>query len=702
MYFYTSKSLSEINFDKIKPRSKKYKAFSNSQKLIDNTPMSFDIETSNGFLKDGVIYKFDKRKKSSHWENYDKVGIVYIWQFAIFDNIFYGRTPQDFIDFIDDLEYVNSDYKIIYVHNLGFEFNAILREYFEIESVFARKERHPITLKLANYNIEFRCSYHLTNLSLDNCVKEYKLNTPKLDTLDYLTIRTPKTILTKKELQYCFNDVLIITELILKYNKEYSGIYNIPLTQTGEVRRDVKKILSKNYDWIKLCHSLNSFDYDDYVKMLHVMTGGSTHASRLYVDNVITDKIMCYDFASSYPFVMLYFRYPLSKFVKTEYDKKYEDFNKYSYVVKIEFSQLECLNVNEYLSYSKALSITNYVSDNGKIVKAEKATYILTNIDMLIVRQNYTWQEINILSFEYALNDYLPSEFRQYIVNLYNDKTTLKNKKGFEDLYLKKKQKINACYGMMLTKIYNDIISYSNDDWKKETFCQKVFNKLKEEKDKKSTYNDFLPFQCGLWVTAYARYQLWQNLILPCDDLIHYYDTDSIYFSDNIVIDYVNKYNDNIPNCHKQISSQLNIDINTLSPIDVKGKLHPIGLLEKDGEYREGVYMGAKRYALRKNSGELKQTVAGVRKGSVTALKNDLHNFNNDLVYDYDESQKLIMTYNECQQKGIVWNKGEYDEYTSYNKYSNNLMPTTYSLKISDNYLKLIRYFQENYGKENV
>lgn len=720
MYVSVNKKLSEIRFNYSKPRSKKYKQW--SEKMV-NTPISFDIETSNGFYKDGFVKPFDKRIgydengvfhpdiASKYWEHYEKVGIMYIWQIAIDDNVFYGRTEKELIEFISDLDEIEPLPKIIYVHNLGFEFNAIIRENFEIESLFARKERHPLTMRLKDYNIEFRCSYFLTNLSLANCVKEYKLPIQKLDTLDYLKIRTPFTKMTEEELKYCFHDVLIVNQIIDKYIDEYGQICAIPLTQTGEVRREVQKIMSKDVKWINRCHSLNSFNYLEYNDFLDLMTGGSTHANRLWVNELIDSKfiskyfngdgkIYCYDFSSSYPWVMLSRKYPLSKFILTSYNEKYEDEDRYSYIIKVKFSQLECKCHNPYLSKHKAISLTNETSDNGKLIKCDECIYILTNIDMKIIRQNYEWDEMSIIEFKYAVNEYLPDNFRRYIVNMYVDKTTLKNVKGSEDLYLKKKQKINALYGMMLTKVYNEIISYVENDWHTDKFDEELFNKLKEEKENKSKYSDFLPFQCGIWVTAYARYNLWQNLILPNDEVVLYYDTDSVYFADKSVLKSVEEYNLLIPYQHKELSSQLEIDVSNLSPLDKDGIKHPIGLLDFDGSYLEGIFMGAKRYALRKEDGKLKQTVAGVRKAGVSALKDDLRNFNEDLIYDYDASQKSIMTYTEKQTDGIVWNEGKYDEYTSHNRYANNLMPTTYGFgRAINDYLKLVDYYQNEWRK---
>ena len=97
---------------------------------------------------------------------------------------------------------------ICFCHNLAFEFQ-FLCGYFELKKVFARSARHPIYAVFHDIeNITFRCSYILTRLSLDNWGK--KLGFEKLHTLDYNVIRTPKTKLTKKELEYGKRDVLVV------------------------------------------------------------------------------------------------------------------------------------------------------------------------------------------------------------------------------------------------------------------------------------------------------------------------------------------------------------------------------------------------------------------------------------------------------------------------------------------------------------
>lgn len=702
-YNTVNKPLSAINYIKRSSRKKKYKHI-----LCCQNSMSFDVETSSGYLKDGVIIQFDKSKPPEFWEDYAKVGIVYIWQFAIDDNVYYGRTIESLIVFLDELEELTPNtLKFVYVHNLGFEFQAIIRENFKVKSLFARKERHPLTVTLEDYNIEFRCSYQLTNLSLALCVKEYRLSTPKLDTLDYEVIRTPFTELLPDELQYTFNDVLIVNEIIDKYKQEYGRIESIPLTQTGEVRLEVKKVLKDNMKWWKLVKALNELTYKEYLQLLVLLTGGSVHANRLYAGRLITEHIKCVDFSSDYPWQMLEHPYPMSLFIKADYDSKYEDCEKYSYIIHYKFVNLKCKKYNPYLSESKAVSKNNPTSDNGKLIEADSCEYVLTNIDMRIVRQCYTWDtfESTILDFKYAMNDYLPDELCRLIIELYNDKTTLKGIDNMNDLYLKKKQKLNSCYGMSVTKTYNDRVKFSNDKWDADIFCEELYNELKAENDKK--YQPaVLPFQVGIWVTAFARAELWENLIIPNDDLVNYYDTDSVYYYDDQVQDSIDKYNATIPSRHKNVADRIGVDVSMLSPNDNNGVAHPLGILDFDGEYTQGVYLGAKRYALNKIIAKgdnfiiskIKQTVAGVRKGSVNVLNNNLENFRNGLTYDYDDSQKLILTYTETQPVGIVWNSGKNDEYISTNIHACNMMPTTFTISLKDeNYKKLLdKVFADN------
>lgn len=195
-----------------------------------NEPLAFDIETSS--------FKVHSNGQEL------KVGIMYIWTLAIKEVIIQGRTWEEFVKVLEFLaEWYNThdNRLIIYVHNLGYEFQ-FMHKWLEFEEVFSLKERQPVKA-LTKMGIEFRCSYKLSGYSLENLAKNlvnHDIKKLKGD-LDYEKLRHKSTPLSEEEAQYTINDVLIIIAYIEEYIGRVKYIYNIPATKTGEVRRHTRK-----------------------------------------------------------------------------------------------------------------------------------------------------------------------------------------------------------------------------------------------------------------------------------------------------------------------------------------------------------------------------------------------------------------------------------------------------------------------------
>ena len=85
--------------------------------------------------------------------------------FSINDTVYYGRTWQEFKNFLCRLDYYNPNKKIVYVHNLSFEFQY-LKGVFNFKDVLARKVHKVMKCEFEDYNIELRCSYILSNSAL--------------------------------------------------------------------------------------------------------------------------------------------------------------------------------------------------------------------------------------------------------------------------------------------------------------------------------------------------------------------------------------------------------------------------------------------------------------------------------------------------------------------------------------------------------
>ena len=205
-----------------------------------NIPLAFDIETST--IKDS---------------GGEPLSFMYIWQFGINGVTVYGRTWDEFNDFLNRLHdalYLGKTDEnkrrmaVIYVHNLAFEF-AFAAPYLNIENVFARSPHHVVYFTTKN-DFEFRCSYFLTGKSLADVSKN--THTKKLvGDLDYNLIRHAKTPLTPQELAYCENDVIVLNEFIAQEIQRNGDIAKIPLTKTGYVRREVLEHFKKWDGWKK-------------------------------------------------------------------------------------------------------------------------------------------------------------------------------------------------------------------------------------------------------------------------------------------------------------------------------------------------------------------------------------------------------------------------------------------------------------------
>lgn len=272
---------------------------------VDNNIYTFDIETTSYIIYEGKqlepIKYLDLTQKQKEQCNF--YGTMYIWMFGINDDVYYGRTYEEFKEFLQFIEISTNSYdvkKIIYVHNLSFEFQ-FLRNILQFDKVMARKSRKIMKCSILNMNYEFRCTLMMTNCKLEKLPQVYQLDVEKLvGNLDYSKMRHTKTMLTKKELAYCENDCLVVYKYITRELQQYSKIKQIPLTSTGHVRREFKDLITKDYDYRNKVRRAISTDGHIYNLLVEAFAGGYTHANWIYADTIIKN-VSSYDFTSSYP-----------------------------------------------------------------------------------------------------------------------------------------------------------------------------------------------------------------------------------------------------------------------------------------------------------------------------------------------------------------------------------------------------------------
>ena len=685
----------------------KFDNYSKTVKKYFNVESAFDIETSSVML-----------------ENEQKFAFMYEWTFGIKDKNFicYGRTWEEFKDLCRQLqEYFLLDSEhilVVYVHNLSYEFQ-FMRKYFNWLDVFAVDERKPVKA-LCSYGIEFRDSYILSGYSLKKLAENLVSHNIKklVGDLDYNLTRTHITELTENELAYCNNDVEIVLAYINEQIEQYGNITKIPMTNTGRVRNFVKdkcyfteknhkKSSKGKYQRYKELMNELTLTTGEYTMLKRCFMGGFTHASMLYSGKLLHD-VASIDFTSSYPYVMLSEKFPMSKPEKVNPTKeqflKWVNDDNVGLMFVVRFKGLQSkLSFETYLSESKCDVLENPIINNGRVFKADTVQTTITDIDFKIMYKCYTWDSIEIANVHKFYMQYLPKPILLAIVELYEKKTTLKDVSGKEVEYLVNKGMLNSVYGMCVTDIVRDNISYK-DDWQLEKYTIEMMNEQIEKYN--SSSNRFLYYPWGVWVTAYARKNLWNGILEIGIDYV-YSDTDSIKFLNyEKHTEYINRYNLDVERKLKKMCKFRQIEFERLKPKTIKGVEKMIGVWDFEGIYTHFKTLGAKRYLVRSKKDEkLHLTVAGLSKQNgveymLRICNNDYEkvfaNFNDDLYIPENETGKHTHTYIDSTITSMITDyQNNVVEVTALSGV--HLSPCEFTLSISQQYSKFLHDLRNGY-----
>lgn len=644
----------------------------------------FDIETTSAWLENDKVIAYKKGCSADYWNNLTPLALPYIWQFSVNDTVYYGRELSDFTSVV--LNHLPKDVNIIiWVHNLSFEF-AFLAGLLTFDNVFARSAHKPMYAKCKEYpNIQFRCSYMLTRLSLESWGKQIGVNKKSGD-LDYDIMRSPLTPLTDKELTYCEYDDLVVYAGIQTYVKQYGTQFDIPLTQTGTVRLEVKNRLMSDAVYNMFIKKLVPATAYDYQRLQTVFAGGYTHANRFYAGEVIRGVIEHYDFASSYPTVMVCEKYPSTPWIRQESElPDINTFDEWAYIMELTFTNIESTSYNTYLQAYKCNYSSDVLLDNGRIIKAGTVSITCTEQDYLTITENYQFDTITITGLWSSKKEYLPKVFIEYILELYGNKTSYKDVDGMTDIYLQSKQYINSLFGMSVTAIVQAPVEFNGTKWISKPLTVEDVNKALEKLKRPTLSNKkyFLNYSWGCWITAYARRNLWR-CIHSIDRQVIYCDTDSIFCKGKQDFSW---YNEEVTAKLKKACSDLSIDFELTRPKTPKGKSKPLGVFDKEDNCTEFITLGAKRYCERRADGKLYLTISGINKGAVELLNDDINNFKDGFDFDKDApcvKKKLCSYLTDMPEVAYP------DGYTSRYTHGINLRNNGYLLQLTDEYKALI------------
>ena len=616
-----------------------------------NIPCAFDIEFTSAYIGDG------KHKQ--------KAGVMYLWSFCMNGGVIQGRTWDEWVNvcsyLVQALDLNQNKRLIIFCRNLETEFQY-MRGWFDWENVFAVKERRPV-YAVTKQGLEFRCSYILSGESLETSGK--KLHTYKIQKLvgdlDYSLYRHSQTPLTDAERSYAINDVRVDVAYIQEKMDDVDGlITRLQLTKTGYVRKYMRDLCfytgsHKKNGWKMLSFkkrmSYLTLDPDEYIMQRRCFQGGFTHVGARYSGTVQYD-VDSWDITSSYPYQMIANKYPMSKGEKITIHSK-EEFVKniklYCCVFDVEFTNL-CVKDHVPdcpLSRSKCFKVHgNVIENNGRVARCDGTLVTtITNVDWTIYENFYTWDKFRIGVFYRYRRGYLPKEIVTGILDLYEKKTTLKGVPDREQEYMLSKENINSCYGMIVTDICRDENSYIDGKWSNKP-CDVVEEIEKYNKNPRR----FIFYPWGIFVTAYARLQLFRAIYAVGEHGHYYSDTDSckVVHGDDFKQWFIDE--------NARLTDKLNraldyhkIDRSRGCPVTIKGVSKPLGVWDYETRYKRFKALRAKAYMVETDDG-INITVSGVNKRTavpylVSRYKDPFKAFDDCLVIPPEYTGKLTHIY---------------------------------------------------------
>lgn len=606
--------------------------------------------------------------------------IIYTWHWSVMDSDYNYNTCVSWKDLYN---YLLDEYRafathgenrlIVYVHNLSYEMEAIIRnlEGHCMTGGFYMDTHEPLYLIIDDV-LEFRCSYKLTNKGLAACGKDVGLE--KLE-MDYKDIVKPGEPLPEDKEAYTYRDVEIMVAKIHQLEEQENKIfYDFPYTNTGFLRDEMRAIMKKDYKWMKMFKN-TSLDYDTYIMCRKAFMGGYVHANYMYACQIMVD-VDSFDFGSAYPFAMATEKFPCSplKLLKGAniYDlKRLMSTNDYLFICTITAKNVRARGTMTYLSSSHCDISSDCVLDNGRIFKADMIQTTCTSLDLAIILRMYKIDAIRVDKCYYCRADYLPTGIVSTMLKYYNQKQSLKHVKGQELNYAKAKNRVNSFYGMFVQDPIHDVVTLDGTEWKLEhcaiTNKEEITAQL--EKFYKS-FRSFLPYQIGVFIPAYTRYHLMHDIVSKIDRNVLYCDTDSAKI---INVDecwnVINEYND---------FAKYKVEL-AIKRYGLDYTLPDLGIFDwetKDGKWKKFKTFGAKKYIYQDVDDKLYMTVSGLSKKAVKYLEK-IEDFEIFTTFDRDVSGRTIShpTTNTIKtyDNGGTW-----------------IEDTTYTLSISPEYGALI------------
>ena len=640
----------------------------------------------------------------------------------------YGTKPSEMIEAFKRIRAaLKGDDIYIYFHNLAYDYVFLRLFLFAAFGTPVKelntKPHYPIMLGFDN-GIILKDSLCLAQCKLEKWANDLNVHHKKaVGSWDYDIIRDQSDTFSRAEKRYIENDTLALCECLdafcVSLNKT---IYSIPYTATGIPREEVRERAKQHKGHENFLRE--ALSYDQFQKFMKLYHGGYSHANRFYIGDILKDDITaCRDFASSYPYCLIAFKYPSSAFIPLGRDvhPEYilENAEEYAFVFRISFKNIRLkdhLLPMPSLQASKCEHTINMIEESGRVLQAGYCTLYICEQDLIVLNSLYDWDPESICTeVEVSPKDYLPRWFTDYVYELYSEKCKRKPLQDKDPVaYALAKARVNSVYGLTVQKsIRENFIEVTEPGEYKIDFDGNMAHfesgeyRQDFDQDLKAEYekylknpNTVLPYQWGAYCTAFAFRNLFElgscvnskydNLgYLAYPPHWYYSDTDSCY-SDDWNEEKIAAYNKKCKD---------NLQANGYGPVEVNGKEYWLGVAEPDSEYSEYVVLGPKRYCGRSvEDKKLHITVAGVPKEGAKCLEDDIDKFHRNFIFDGEITGKKAHFY-FFSKDGIT-----IDEFGNEVGDSIDLQACNYHLGAVDKYDYILSddYFYEYFGEENA
>jgi len=503
-----------------------------------------------------------------------QIAFMYVWQMAVENEAFYGRTWTEFKQCLQKMKnemHLAIDYKlIVYVHNLKYDFGFYKKEVNLDGNDFVARSRRTVLKHIMDDCFEVRDSAVYTEEPLEHMGEEIGIS--KMKGYDYSKIRHALTPLTPEELEYCEHDVLILTKYFrLEAEKLNCSIYKLALTATQKIKRGINEEFSREsrmYQNMIMSRQLKDNEHDNKILNLlkHAFFGAFNYSSQL-IRGIVQDNVAGVDISACYGAQCLLHPYPIGKFKPIELPESTEDLktNKRYYGkamlitfaakdVKAKYSDVGFLPISIHNYWQRSVSAANNVASK-RVLTASRIEMTLTDVDFRLFLEFYEYSAIKFVSIMASEYGDMPPYMIRSIEKTHRKKLEIQKRnnelkkirplKLSEQLeYIHAKTGVSRIYGILVQDPIRDLYTWDPE-----------INDIKKDGEQKNK-SQFQPvlYQWGVWVVAWARYEILRLLLRfsgtgkNFNDLKTLYsDTDSLYFkfaeSD---IEIVKSYNDMI------------------------------------------------------------------------------------------------------------------------------------------------------------